>query len=65
MLVQHYLDNMFGPEQDFLDKPMVNLQRQSTSKTEDPQMIRADQKTVRQVSRLAGYLDGKSPHEDK
>jgi hypothetical protein len=65
MFVQHYLDNMFGPKQDFLDQPMVNLQHQGTSKTGDPQNIGADQKSVRQVSRLAGYLHGKSPPEDK
>jgi hypothetical protein len=62
MFVQHYLDNMFGREQDFLDQPIVNLQHQPTSKMGK---IGADQKSVRQVSRLAGYLDGDSPPEDK
>ena len=61
MFVQHYLDTMFGPQQDFLDTTMKTVQLRSLDETENPQHVAPPQQTVRQVSRLAKYLGGKSP----
>ena len=58
MFVQHYLNNMFGAEQDFLDKPMMNQQLRPMCRTEK---IGANQRTVRELSRFASYLGGNSP----
>ena len=63
MFVQHYLSNMFGPKQDFLDKPMENEYLRNPAHTEDAEKIGANRKTVREVSRLAHYLGGASPPE--
>ena len=62
MLVQHYLDKMFRSGQDFLDKPLVTQQFRSPDKLVDlnGQGVGATQK-VRELSRLAAYLGGKSP----
>src|SRR5277367_1278947 len=61
MFVQHYLDTMFGPNQDFLDMPMSMQHLRPVETTEDPKEIGAGTQTVGQVSRLAQYLNGKSP----
>jgi len=61
MFVQHYLDTMFGPHQDFLDMPMSTQVLRSPLATEDPKKLGAETETVGQVSRLAQYLDGNSP----
>lgn len=61
MFVQHYLDMMFGPHQDFLGMSMSTQQLRPLRRTENPTKIGAGTKTVGQVSRLAQYLDGKSP----
>ena len=64
MLVQHYLDKMFGPSQDFLDKPLAIQQFGAPVKSVnlDVQEFGTTQKTVRELSRLAAYLGGKSPN---
>ena len=65
MFVQHYLNNMFGTEQDFLDNPMVTQQLRQISRTENPEKIGTDPQTVRELSRFASYLGGNSPLEQK
>jgi len=61
MFVQHYLDKMFGPDQDFLDLSMKTQYLRSVKTTETPKDTGGETKTVGQVSRLAKYLDGGSP----
>jgi hypothetical protein len=62
MFVQHYLDRMFGPNQDFLDLSMKTQQLgRPVGTTEAPQHTGAETQTVGQLSRLAKYLDGESP----
>ena len=61
MFVQHYLDTMFGPDQEFLDTTMKNQQLRPPSETEDSQLVAPPQQTVREVSKLAKYLNGGSP----
>lgn len=62
MFVQHYLDKMFGPNQDFLGLSMKTQQlSRSVLTTETPQHTGAETQTVGQLSRLAKYLDGGFP----
>jgi len=62
MFVQHYLDKMFGPNQDFLGLSMKSQQLGRRMKTtETPQHTEAETQTVGQLSRLAKYLDGGFP----
>jgi hypothetical protein len=58
MFVQHYLDKMFGPNQDFLGLSMKTQQLgRPVETTETPQHTGAETQTVGQLSRLAKYLD--------
>jgi hypothetical protein len=59
--VQHYLTEMFGDDQWFLDMPVVTKCILPPSRSEDPQKFGAGRMTVRDLSRLAAYLDGGSP----
>lgn len=69
MFVQHYLTNMFGVNKDeFLEQTMDaeggNRMASRPEMTEKHRSILQDgerRKTVREVSRLACYLGGRSP----
>ena len=62
MFVQHYLDKMFGPKQDFLGLSMKTQQLgRPVETTETPEHTGAETQTVGDLSRLAKYLDGGSP----
>jgi hypothetical protein len=62
MFVQHYLDRMFGPNQDFLGLSMKTQQLgRPVTTTETPQHTGAETQTVGRLSRLAKYLDGGFP----
>ena len=57
MFVQHYMDPMFGPGNQFLNSRVVVKQLRNPTKTEPVPLGR----TVREVSRLAAYLGGGKP----
>jgi hypothetical protein len=57
MFVQHYLNPMFGPENSFLDADVEVAHVRSEELTEPVPPGR----TVRELSRLASYLDGETP----
>lgn len=57
MLVQHYLDPMFGPGNVFLDTEVEVAHVRHEDSTEPVPPGR----TVRELSRFAAYLDGGTP----
>jgi len=69
MFVQHYLTNMFGANKEeflstIMDDDSGNRQGSRPDTTEAPKRILENaegRKTMREVSRLAHYLDGNSP----
>jgi len=57
MFVQHYMDPMFGPGNQFLDSRVVVKQLRKPTETEPV----PPGQTVRELSRFAAYLAGGKP----
>ena len=63
MFVQHYLRPMFTSGNQFMDQPYSKQMLKDPDQTEDMEEICDMKTTVRQLSRLAAYLDGGRPYK--